>query len=102
MMNSLPRVLLCFDENTKRQCRSYTRRNGGEWGYNNNYVFQNEFDSGNPAIPDTTHQHYVTTLANYQGFPAILGGTNNKLEILNSMETPSSWVKGTDYPYSNG
>ena len=102
MINSLPRVLLCFDDNTKSQCRSYTRRNDGKLGDINNFVFENEFDLGNPTIPETTHQHYLATLANYQGLPVILGGTNNKLEMLNSMENPSSWVEGTDYPYSNG
>ena len=102
MINDLPRVLLCFDDNTKSQCRSYTRRNDGKFGDINNFVFENEFDLGNPTIPKTTHHHYLATLANYQGLPVILGGTNNKLEMLNSMENPSSWVEGTDYPYSNG
>ena len=45
-------------------------------------------------------------MANYQGFPLILGGwsaangRNNKLEMLNTIENPPIWVEGIDYPYS--
>ena len=41
-------------------------------------------------------------MANYQGFPLILGGVgNNKLEMLNKMENNPSWIEETDYPYLN-
>ena len=46
----------------------------------------------------------MASLANYQGFPLILGGknnNNNKLEMLDTTKSPFEWVKyeGTDYPY---
>ena len=67
-------------------------------------VFDSEFQIDKIAIMDSTHNHYLATMANYQGFPLILGGGyNNKLEMLNTMENPPTWVEyeGTDYPYSN-
>ena len=53
-------------------------------------------------------------MANYRGFPLILGGWaktglrdwtglgHNKLEMLNTIENSPRWVEyeGTDYPYS--
>ena len=55
------------------------------------------------AIPNTRHDHDRARLANYQGFPLILGDwRNNKLEMLNTIANPPRWVEyeGTDYPYS--
>ena len=69
-----------------------------------NFVFDSEFQMDKVIIPDSTHDHYRTTIANYQGFPLILGGLeNNKLEMLQTMENPPRWIEyeGTDYPYSN-
>ena len=102
MNRRLPRVLLCFDIDAKRQCRSLTRSNDGVLGDINNFVFDNEFYLGIVTIPDSTHAHYLSTIANYQGSPLILGGVdNNKLEMFNTMGNPPSWVEETDYPYSN-
>ena len=102
MNRRLPRVLLCFDIDAKRQCRSLTRSNDGVLGDINNFVFDNEFDLGKVTIPDSTNAHYLSTIANYQGSPLILGGVdNNKLEMFNTMGNPPSWVEETDYPYSN-
>ena len=69
------------------------------------FLFESSaFQIDNVAIPNSTHPHQTASLANYQGFPLILGGyDNNKLEMLNTMENPFRWVRyeGTDYPYSN-
>ena len=104
MIDSLPTTLLCFNRNEERKCRSLTRRKDGKLGGIKNFDFDSEFQIGKIVIPDSTHDHYLATIANYQGFPLILGGSeNNKLEILNSMENQPRWVEyeGTDYPYSN-
>ena len=104
MIGSLPTILLCFDRNEKRKCRSMTRRNDGALTDIKDFAFDSEFQIDKIVIPDSTHNHYGGTIANYQAFPLILGGSNNnKLEILNTMENPSRWVEyeGTNYPYSN-
>ena len=66
------------------------------------FTFDSEFEIDTVAIPDSTHDHYWATMANYQGFPLILGGFySNKLEMLNTIENTPSWIEGTDYPYAN-
>ena len=103
MIGSSPTILLCFNRDEGRKCRSLTRRNDGALR-KKNFVFDSEFQMDKVIIPDSTHDHYRTTIANYQGFPLILGGLeNNKLEMLQTMENPPRWIEyeGTDYPYSN-
>ena len=102
MIDSSPTVLLCFNYNEKRKCRSLTRRNDGALVDINDFTSDSEFEFDKIAIPNSKHDHYPTTMANYQGFPLILGGSgNNKLKMLNTLENTPSWIKGTDYPYSN-
>ena len=107
MIDSSPTILLCFDDFETRKCRSLTRRNDGALDDINDFVFDSEFEIDRIIIPDSKHDHYWATMANYQGFPLILGGmnngfgANNKLEMLNTMENTPSWIEGTDYPYSN-
>ena len=104
MIGSLPTIPLCFDDYEQRKCRSLTRRNDGALSDINDFVFDTEFQMDQIIIPDSTNDHYGAIIANYQGFPLILGGTrNNKLEMLNTMENPLRWIEyeGTDYPYSN-
>ena len=110
MIESLPTILLCFDWNGRKKCRSLTRKNDGALSDIDDFAFDSEFQIDRIVIPDPTNDHYWATIANYQGFPLILGGWdgynqggNNKLEMLNTMENPPRWVEyeGTDYPYSN-
>ena len=108
MIANLPTILLCFDWNEEKKCRSLTRRNDGALSDVKDFAFDSEFQIDKIVIPDSTHNHERTTIANYQGFPLILGGGSfvegsNKLEMLNIMENPPRWVEyeGTDYPYSN-
>ena len=100
IIDSAPRILLCFDDNERRKCRLLTRRNDGALSDINDFVFDSEFELDRVVIPDPEHDHYLATIANYQGVPLILGGAlNNKLEMLNTVENPPRWVEGTDYPY---
>ena len=104
MIDSLPTILLCFDFEERTKCRSLTRINDGTLTDIKDFAFDSEFQIDKIVIPDPTHDHYAATIANYQGFPLILGGlNNNKLEILNTMKNPLRWVEyeGTDFPYSN-
>ena len=104
MIGNLPTILLCFDEYEKRKCRSLTRKNDGALSDIEDFVFDSEFQIDRIVIPDPTNDHYWATIANYQGFPLILGGsTNNKLELLNTTENSTIWLEyeGTNYPYSN-
>ena len=103
MINRLPTILLCFDFDEERKCRSLTRKNDGALSDINDFAFDSEFQIDTFAILDSTHDHKDATIANYQGFPLILGGGNNKLEMLNTMENPPRWAEyeGTDYPYLN-
>ena len=67
-------------------------------------MFEDEFVVNTETIKDTTHDHWMAKLANYQGFPLVLGGTNNvKLEMLNTIKDSPQWVEyeNTDYPYQN-
>ena len=101
MIESSPTILLCFDLREKRKCRLLTRRSNGELSGINGFAFYSEFEIDKVAIPDSTHGHYEATMANYQGFPLILGGlNNNRLEMINIMENTPSWMEGTDYPYA--
>ena len=115
MIHSLPTIILCFYENdlwdSGKRCRSLTRRNDGPLNDIKDFVFETEFELDKVGIPDSAHYHYRATISNYLGLPLILGGSgnwhgvpgNNKLEMLNTMKTPPTWIayEETDYPYSN-
>ena len=105
IIDSLTTILLCFSwTNDRRSCRSLTRRNNGPLSNIEDFVFDAEFEVDRVALPDTTHDHWMSSIANYQGFPLVLGGIDNvKLEMLNTMKSPLEWVEyeGTDYPFRN-
>ena len=103
LIDSLVTILLCFfDSSEKRNCRSLTRRRNGPLSTIDNFDFETEFELDGILIPDSTHDHWMSSIANYQGFPLVLGGTNNaKLEMLDTRKSPLEWVQyeDTDYPY---
>ena len=103
LIDSLVTILLCFfDSSEKRNCRSLTRRRNGPLSSIDNFDFETEFELDGILIPDSTHDHWMSSIANYQGFPLVLGGTNNaKLEMLDTRKSPLEWVQyeDTDYPY---
>ena len=103
IIDSLITILLCFPgASDKRSCRTLTRSNNGPLSSIENFEFDTEFEQDRVAIPDTTHDHWMSSIANYQGFPLVLGGTDNaKLEMLDTNKSPPEWVnyEGTDYPY---
>ena len=80
-----------------------TRKTDGALSEIKDFDFETEFEIDGAPVPDSAYDHYRATMANYQGFPLILGGPNNKLEMLNTMENPPRWIEyeGTDFPYSN-
>ena len=103
MIGGITTILLCFSESdARRRCRSLTRNNDKPLSSITDFEFDKEFDTND--IPDSTHDHWMASLANYQGFPLIVGGTNNnQLEMLETTKNPFEWVKyeGTNYPYQN-
>ena len=103
MIESLTTILLCFSgANDKRSCRTLTRRNENALSSVNNFVFDTEFELNRVAIPNSKYDHWMSSIANYQGFPLVLGGTNNvKLEMLDTIKSPPEWIEyeGTDYKY---
>ena len=107
MIDSFLTILLRFaGTNERRTCRSLTRKIDGLLSTIDfeDFIFEDEFELDRVAIQDSTHDHWMASLANYQGFPLIVGGTNNnKLEMLDTMKSPAEWIQyeGTDYPYQN-
>ena len=78
------------------------RKNDVELRNINNFSFDDEFDVDTVIIPDSNHEHQDTQMANYQGFPLILGGTYNaKLEMLVTSDFPVQWNEQTDYPFAD-
>ena len=102
MINDQPTILLCFDWDYRRGCRSLIRKNEIALGNINNFSFDDEFELDTVIIPDSKYNHSYTKMANYQGYPLILGGGENvKLEMLVTTELPFEWNEQTDYPYSD-
>ena len=105
MIDDLPTILLCFGTiDYSNQCQSLTSRYDVAMRDTNDFVFGNEFEVNINVIPNSTYNHAEATLANYQGFPLVLGGGfSNKLEMLSTMEGSLGWIEyeGIVYPYSN-
>ena len=102
MFNDEPMILLCFDVNDEKKCRSLKRKNGAALNTINSFEFDDEFDLDAIEIPNSKYDHYATKMANYQGFPLIEGGFNVKLEMLVAVESSFEWIEGPDYPYGQG
>lgn len=94
MIKNLLTSLLCFSETDgKRKCRSLTRKNDDLLSEIRNFDFNNEFDVDGFPIPDSVYDHWMASLANYLGFPLILGGKNNvMLEMLDTGKNVSEWI----------
>ena len=102
MINDQPTILLCFDFYDKRGCRSLIRKNEIALENINNFSFDDEFDLDRINIPDSKYDHGWTKMANYQGYPLILGGNfNAKLEMLVTAKYSMEWNEQTDYPYTD-
>jgi len=82
MIGSLPTILLCFEWTEPRKCRSLTRKNDGTLSDIKSFVFDSKFEMDQIIIPDSTYDHYWATIANYQGFPLILGGWGTRMEEI--------------------
>ena len=99
MINDEPIILLCFYGNNRRRCRSLKRKNDAALNTIISFALDDEFDLYSIEIPDSKYDHGRTKMANYQGFPLILGGSNVKLEMLVTVESRYEWIDGLDYPY---
>ena len=95
---------MCFSLHERFGCRSLTRKTDVALNLVSDFDFNVEFEVNQIAIPDSMHNHYRATIANYQGFPLAMGGIySNKLEILNTMKNSPLWIEyeGWEYPYSS-
>ena len=113
MINDLPTVLLCFNYLNGRRCRSLIRKNEIALRSINNFALPDEFELDTVDIPNSKYYHSYTKMANYHGYPLILGGAgrlwanemrglrNAKLEMLVTTELPIQWNEQTDYPYAD-
>ena len=105
LIDSLMTILLCFSGSSERRiCRSLTRRRNGPLSSIDDFDFETEFELDVILIPDSKHDHWMSSIANYQGFPLVLGGTNNvELEMLDTRKIPLEWVQyeDTHYPYQD-
>ena len=108
MIESLPRMLLCFaDGQDVNECIALTDIDENPLTSITN--IDDSYYSGflTQHLPDSIYEHFMcASLANYQGFPLILGGygsDNNMLEIFNTTENPLRWVDfpESSYPYSS-
>ena len=101
MINNQPTILLCFDRENEKRCRSLIRKNDGELTNINNFSFDDQFDLDTVIIPDSKYDHHDTKMANYQGYPLILGDWgHSKLEMLVTTESSIQWNEQTDYPFA--
>ena len=65
----------------------------------NIFDFESEFSFGT-LENDSRHDHKGSTIANFQGFPLVLGGlTNSKLEMFDLLE--NIWIEKAQYPYTD-
>ena len=104
IFNAEPSIFMCFDYNTKRKCIILKRRNKNPLNNRDAFIFDNEFDI-DKTLSETKYDHYGSTIANYHGYPLVLGGMGNssstgntKLEMF--QPDKNGWIEGTDYPYA--
>ena len=95
---------MCFDFNAKRKCIILKRRKNNPLNNGDVFVFNNDFDMDN-TLPETNYDHHGSTIANYHGYPLVLGGMGNssstgntKLEMF--QPDKSCWKEGKEYPYA--
>lgn len=107
MIKRSPTILLCFSSGDRNHCRSLTRKNGATLSEIKDFEFHTVFEIDTVQISNSAYSHSGAVLANYQGFPLILGGhseyvANNKLEMLNTIENRPRWIQYEDanYPFS--
>ena len=95
IVNSKPLIFLCFSFDWKcGVCRTLERNEDGS--LSDDFGSESECNIGMNAHYD----HSGSTMANYQGFPLVLGGLkNSKLEIFDTSQ--NLWEQLADYPYTD-
>ena len=95
-------LLLCFEYFEKRKCQSLKRLTDNLLSTIEDFDFDLEFNL--KAEPSPHHSHYSASIANYKGFPMVLGGCgeskcHNKLEIFDFNR--NQWFYGDEYTLSS-
>ena len=84
-----------------RPCQSLIRKNDDELKNIKNFIFDDEFEVDTVFIPNSTYEHRYAKMANYKGYPLVLGGSQNaKLEMLVTTKSSMRWTQQIDYPYA--
>ena len=102
-------IFLCFpyldDGSADRKCRTLKQHNIGPLNDIETFEFETEFLLEN-VDNDSRDSHGGSTIANYQGFPIVLGGfewmyesPNRKLEIFDTVQ--NRWLQKKEYPYTD-
>ena len=104
ILNPFSSIFMCFDYQARRKCIILKRRKNNILNNANVFVFDNEFYL-DKNLPETNYDHHGSTIANYQGYPLVLGGMGNssltahtKLEML--QPNKNAWIEGAAYPYA--
>ena len=100
IVNSMPLIFLCFSFDWKSgECRTLTRHKNGLLSVTDDFKLESEFEIGQ-IQNDAYYDHSGSTIANYQGFPLVLGGLkNSKLEIFDTSK--NLWEQLADYPHTD-
>ena len=98
MIDDIPVIFLCFDWSNYKKCRNLKKRKKDLLHRVNDFEFETEFLL-KEEINNSTYAHYGSTIANYHGFPLVLGDwDHSKLEMYDTSQ--SRWVQKFDYPFA--
>ena len=107
MINRSSTILSCFSQYETNYCHSLTRKHEAALSEIQDFKIDTDFEIDRVLIPNSTYHHFGTKIANYRGFPLVLGGGNgdevhNKLEMLDINENGTRWIQyeEADYPFS--
>ena len=97
IVNGKPLIFLCFSFDWKcGVCRTLERHEDGSLSVTDDFGSESECNIG----MNSHYDHSGSTMANYQGFPLVLGGLkHSKLEIFDT--TKNVWEQLADYPYTD-
>ena len=97
IVNSKPLIFLCFEKDWKSgECRTLERHENGLLSFTDDFTF-----NIGQIKKDTRYDHSGSTMANYQGFPLVLGGWSGgaTLEIFDTSQ--NLWEQLADYHYAD-
>ena len=99
IMDEIPVIFLCFDWSNYKKCRNLRKQKTNLLNTVIDFEFETEFLL-DEKINNSIFAHYGSAIANYQGFPLVLGDwDHSKLEMFDIIQ--SQWVQKSDYPFAS-